>query len=108
MGQILRGQVVAEPVALLHEGPQFGGLRVEGERRRVAYARGERRLVGAVGIEALDRRLGLGLDPEIARRADADIEPASLRVDRQMAVLVALNEAEDTLLGQQSRTVGAG
>jgi hypothetical protein len=34
-------------------------------------AGGDRHLVRAVGIEALDRRLGLGLDAEIARQASA-------------------------------------
>ena len=81
---------------------------MEGEGGRVARAGGDGRLVRAVGIEALDCRLGLGLDPEIARRADADIERAGLRVDREMAVLVALDDAEDTFLGQHLRAIGAG
>jgi len=72
--QIIGGQVVAEPVALLHHGPQFAGLGLKGERGRIARARGDRRLVRAVGIETLDRRLGLGFDAEIARRPDPDIE----------------------------------
>ena len=87
--QVIGRQIVAEPVALLHDRPQLAGLRMKGERGRVARAGGDGRLVRAVGVEALDRRLGLGLDAEIARRADADKEAAGLRVDRQMAVLVA-------------------
>jgi hypothetical protein len=78
--QIIGGQVVAEPVALLHQGPEISCVGVKGECRRVARARRDGRLIGAVGIEALDRRLGLGLDPEIARGADANIKRAALRV----------------------------
>jgi hypothetical protein len=47
---------------------------MEAERRRIADAGRKRRLVRAVGIEALDRRLGFGFDAEIARRADPDKE----------------------------------
>ena len=68
---------------------------MEGECGRVARAGGDSRLIGVVDIEALDRRLGFGLDPEIARRADPDIEGAALRVDRQMAGLSALDDAAD-------------
>ena len=82
--QIVGRQVVAEPVALLHHGPKIAGLRVEGERGRVARAGRVGRLVRAVSVEALDRRLGLGLDAEIAGGADADEQRAGLRVDRQM------------------------
>src|SRR5258708_4936393 len=64
--QIVGGQVIAEPVALLYEGPQLAGRRVKGERRRVARARRVGHLVRAVRVEALDRGLGFGLDAEIA------------------------------------------
>ena len=33
--QIIGRQIVAEPVPLLHDRPQFAGLRMEGERSRV-------------------------------------------------------------------------
>ena len=70
--QIVGRQIVAEPVALLYKRPQLAGRRMKGERGRVPRAGGVGRLVRAVGIEALDRRLGLWLDAEIAGRPDAD------------------------------------
>jgi hypothetical protein len=79
---------------------------MEGERSRVARAGRDGRLVGTIGIEALDRRLWLGLDAEIARRANPDIEAAVFRVDRQVPVLMPDRDAEDTLLRQQLRAIG--
>src|SRR5260370_1347702 len=105
--QIIGGQIVAEPVALLNHRPELAGLRVEGERGRVARAGGDGHLIGAVSVEALDRRFGLRLDAEIARRADTDIERTGFRVDRQMPVLVPHGYAEDALLSQHLSAVGA-
>jgi hypothetical protein len=105
--QKVRGQIVAEPAAFLHHCPEIAGVGVKGECRRVARARDDGRLIAAIRIKALDRRLGLGLDPDIAHRADPDTESPTLRVDRQMAVLMALNDAEDPLLGQHLRAIGA-
>src|SRR6266404_7342390 len=105
---VIGRQIVSEAVALLPHCPQLAGLGMEAERRRVADAGGKRRLVRAVGVKALDRRLGLRLDPEIARRADADNQSAAFRVDRQMAVLVAHSDAENALLGEHLRPIGAG
>jgi hypothetical protein len=64
-------------------------------------------LVGAVRIQPLDRRLGLGLDPDIADRADPDIEGAALRVDYQRPVLAALDDAKDGLSGQHLGAIGS-
>ena len=105
--QIIGGEIVAEPVALLHDRPQLAGLRMKGERGRIARAGGDCRLVRAVGVEALDRRFRLRLDAEIAGRPDADKQRPALRVDLDIAVLVALNDAKDALLGQQLGAVGA-
>src|SRR5215472_18704697 len=81
---------------------------MEGERRRIAHTGGDGRLVRTVGIEALDCRFWLGLDPDIARRADPDIKAAGLRIDREMPVLMADSDAEYALLRQHLRAVGAG
>ena len=81
---------------------------MKGEGGRVAGTRDDGRLVGAVGIKALDRRLGLRLDPDIAHRADPDIEGAALPVDYQMPVLVARDDAEHALFGQHLGAIGAG
>src|SRR5262249_8928498 len=69
-----------------------------GEGRRIARSRGERRLRRAVGIETLDRRLRLGLDPEVARRADADEQTAVARIDGNVPVGMPLHDAEHALL----------
>src|SRR5712671_3048962 len=69
---IIGWQIIAETVALLTDGPQLTGLGMEAERCSVSDAGRECRLVRAVGVEALDRRLGFGFDPEITGRADAD------------------------------------
>ena len=74
----------------------------------IAHARGVGRLVRPVRIEPLDCRLRLGLDAEIARRTDADEQCAAFRVDLQIAILVSLDDAEDTLLGDQLGAVGTG
>src|SRR5207248_8147589 len=105
--QVIGWQIVAEPVALLHDRPQFAGLRMKGECGRVAGAGGDRCLVRSVGIEPLDRRLGLGLDTEIAGRSDTNIEGAGFRTDRQMPVLVADRNAEYSSLPQHFRALGA-
>ena len=89
-GEIVRHQIVAEPVALLHHGVEIAGVGIEGERRRIAHAGRVGGLVAAVGIEALDRGLHLGLDADVAGGADADEQPAGLRIDRELAVGVAL------------------
>src|SRR5919199_243667 len=68
--QVVGGQLVAEPIPLLHDGPEFARLWVKGEARRVAHPRRVGHLVPAVGIEALNRGLRLGLDAEIAGRPD--------------------------------------
>ena len=81
---------------------------MKGECRRVARARDDGRLIAAVRIKALDRCLGLGLDPDIADRADPDIEGAPLRVDHQVPVLVALDDAKHALFGQHLGAIGAG
>jgi hypothetical protein len=92
--QIVGRKVVAEPVALLHQCPQLAGLGVKGHGRRVARARRDRHLLRAVGVEALDRRLRLGLDSEIARRADADIERAE--IETHPAALVTTRRRPST------------
>src|SRR6266851_2623990 len=81
---------------------------MECERCRVARSRCKRRLVGAVGIETLDRGLWLGLDPEIARGADADEQGSGLRINCEMTILVALDDGEDALLGDHLPVVRAG
>ena len=48
--QITGRQIVAEPVPLLYDRPQFAGPRMEGERSRVARAGRDGRLVGTIGI----------------------------------------------------------
>src|SRR4029450_10571731 len=79
--QIGGGQIVAEPVTLLPDSPEVARLRVKGEARRVAHPRGVGLLVPAIGIEALNRGLRLGLDAEIARRSDPHEEGPGLGVD---------------------------
>jgi hypothetical protein len=59
------------------------------------------------GSKRLDRRLGLG-SPHITDRADPDIEGAALRVEHQVPVLVAHDDAEDILLVNLSDAKGAG
>ena len=75
-------EIVAEAVAILRQCPEIAGVGVKGQCRRVARARDDRRLIAAVRIKALDRRLGLGLDPDIADRADPDIEGATIATGR--------------------------
>jgi hypothetical protein len=106
--QVIGRQIVAEPVALLHDRPQIPGVDMECQGRRVACAGDVGRLVRTIGVEALDRRLGLGLDAEIARRTDTDEQRPGLRVDHQMAVLVAGDDPEHALLGEHRRAIGAG
>src|SRR5262245_1646540 len=92
-------EAVAEPVALLHEGVKVARCRIESERGRITQAGRERALVRSIGIKALDRRLDLGLNPNIAGRPYAHEQPASLGVYRKVAVGVTLNNPEYTLLG---------
>src|SRR4029453_17602342 len=66
----VRHEPVAESVALLHQGVKVARRRIESERGRIAQAGRERALVRSIGIEALNRRLDLGLYPNIARRPD--------------------------------------
>src|SRR3954466_11077692 len=88
--QQVRWQVVAEPIALLHDGPKLAGIRMEGQGGRIARAGSIGRLVRAVRVEALDCGFGLRLAPEIAGRADTDKQRTVLRVDNQRSVLVTL------------------
>ena len=101
--QIVRWQQITEAIPLLHQGTEFTGLRMEGERRRVPCARGVRRLVRAVRIKALDRGLRLGLDAQIARRPDAYKQRAGFRIDDEITVLVTLDDAEDALFRDHLR-----
>src|SRR5271168_1986723 len=70
VGEKIGWQPVAEAIALLDQCVKLAGLRMESERRGIAHAGSERRLVGAIGIEALNGCLRFGLDTEIARGAD--------------------------------------
>src|SRR5262245_2728601 len=90
---------VAEPVALLHEGVKVARCRIESERAWIAQAGRERALVRSIGIKALDRRLDLALNPNIAGRSHAHEQGAGLRLDRKVAVGVTLNNPEHALLG---------
>src|SRR5205823_1617896 len=78
--QVVGWKAVAEAVALLHDGVEIAGLRLERQPGRIAHARGERGLIAAVGIETLDRRLDLRLDAEVAGRADPDEQRTGFRV----------------------------
>src|SRR5262245_6993458 len=92
-------EVGHEPVALLHQRVRVASRRIECERGRIAETGRERALVRSIGIKALDRRLNLGLNPNVAGRPHADEQPAGLRVDRKVAVRVTLNNTEHALLG---------
>src|SRR5262249_42956766 len=63
--QVVRWQMVAEAITLLHDGPKLAGLGMERERRWIARAGGERCLVGPISVEALDGRLGLRFDTDV-------------------------------------------
>src|SRR3954464_8596928 len=52
--QQVRWQSVAEPIALLHDGPKVTGIRMEGQGGRIARAGGIGRLVRTVRVETLD------------------------------------------------------
>src|SRR3954454_924156 len=106
--QQVRWQIVAEPIALLHDGPKVTGIRMEGQGGRIACAGGIDRLVRTVRVEALDCGFRLRLDAEIAGRANTDEQRTVLRIDCQRSVLVTLRNAEDAFLGDQLRAVGAG
>src|SRR5439155_6344089 len=105
--QVVGGQLVAEPVTLLYDGPEFARLRVKGEGRRVAHPRRVGLLVPAVGIEALNRGLRLGLDAEIAGRPDTHEECTCLWIDREVPILVPGRHTEDALLGEELGPIGA-
>jgi len=75
--------MVAEAIALLHEGPKLAGLGMERERRRIASAGGERHLVGPISIEALDGGFGLGFDTDVSGRADANEKRAGFGLDHE-------------------------
>src|SRR5262249_41159830 len=67
-------ELVAHAVALLDDGPKRAGFRIDGETTRIAHACDVRCLPAAVGLEALDGRLDLRLDADVADRANADEE----------------------------------
>src|SRR5262249_29951202 len=46
-------------------------------------------------------------DAEVSGRADANVQGAGLRVDREVSILVTLDDAEDALFGDHLGTVGA-
>src|SRR5262249_5116256 len=46
-------------------------------------------------------------DAEVSGRADAKVQGAGLRVDREVSILVTLDDAEDALFGDHLGTVGA-
>ena len=71
---------------------------MESQGGGIAHPRRVGRLSGAVGLETLDGRLDLGLDADIAGRADTDEQRAGLGIDGEVAVGVALDDAEDALL----------
>src|SRR5258708_10396002 len=64
--EIVGGKTVAEAVAFLDHRIEIAGVRLERERGWIARSRREGRLVLAVSVEALDRRLWLRLDPEVS------------------------------------------
>jgi hypothetical protein len=72
---------------------------MDGQPGRVANTRRISLLTRAVRLEALNGRLHLGLDADVAGRADADKQRAGLGIDHQRAVRVSSHDAEDTLLG---------
>src|SRR5215213_3436823 len=106
--QIIRHEVVAETVALLHHGIEVTGSGLERDGGRVAHTGCESALAGAVRFEPLDRRLHFGLDTDIPRGADADKQCSCLRVDREMAVLMTRHDAEHALLGEHFLAIGSG
>jgi hypothetical protein len=55
-GEIVRRQIVAAPVALVHGRPELAGARVKGEAHRVAQAGGDEVLARAVCLEPHDGR----------------------------------------------------
>ena len=87
-------QTVAETVSLLHYPIKLAGFRLKCHRRRIARSGSKGGLVFPVGIEALDRRLHLWLNPDIAGRAHTNKQRAGFRIDRKMPVGVALHDPE--------------
>src|SRR5690242_16652594 len=104
--KIIGWQPVTKTIALLYQRIEIAAFRVECERRRVTHAGGKGCLIGAVCIEALDGRLRLRLDSEIARRAYTDEQCASLRINHEVTVLVALNDSKHALFGDHLGAVG--
>src|SRR5258707_11859112 len=64
--EIVGDELVAEAVTFLNDGVEVAGVRLERERGRIARSRREGRLVLAVPVEALDRRLWFRLDPKVS------------------------------------------
>src|SRR5690606_13908251 len=85
--QVIRHQVLAQLVPLVHHRPQLPRARLDRQRRRVAQA-GRVGLVGtALGIDLPDQRAGdFGLHAalgDVAVGADADIQKAAVGADGQ-------------------------
>src|SRR5262249_10712458 len=65
----------------------------------------KRRLIAAVAIEALDGRLDLGLDTDVARRPHPDKQGARFRVDGKRPIGVAAHDPEYAFTGDQPLSV---
>jgi hypothetical protein len=60
--------VIAEAITFLNNGPELARFWVEGKADRVALARGEGALVGAILVEVLDTCARQGFDADVPGR----------------------------------------
>ena len=81
----IRRRLVARLVDAVVARPQASGLRIPVEPHRIAEAGRKRVSVAAVDVEDLHGgAAGIGLDADIAGRAEGDVQPA-IRADTQAA-----------------------
>src|SRR5262245_14597383 len=104
--EVIGRKIIAKSVALLNAGVEFSGGGMECERGRVAHPGGKRGLAGAVGLEALNRRLDLRFDPDIAGRPDADKHDSRFWIQCEMAVLMTRNDAKHAFLRDHLLAIG--
>src|SRR3954468_18430987 len=79
--QEIGDQIIAKSVALLDDGPQLTGLGMYRKSAGISHSCNKRRLVAAIGVEALNGCLDFRLDPDIAGRSHADKKGAAFRVN---------------------------
>src|SRR5262249_59175630 len=87
--EVIGRKIVAESVTLLNPGIQLSRGGGECERRRIAHAGGERRLAGAVRLEALNLGLDLRLHADVARGPNPHQPGSGFWIPPQLPVLVA-------------------